>query len=93
MKLKIYSIYDEKALIHDKQFFMAHNGQAIRAFEDAAKNSDSYINKHPSDYKLYCLGILDNVSGIIESNAIPEFIISAQEVIGGTGKEPQKVQT
>ena len=55
MKLQIFSVFDEKAQTFSKPMFMAHKGEALRAFQDVSKDENSMICKHAEDYKLYCL--------------------------------------
>lgn len=81
MKMLIFSVYDEKAQSYASPVFLAHKGLAIREFSDVCRDKNSSIYKHASDYKVYCLGEFDNVSGIIKSNVVPEFICSAVEFL------------
>lgn len=73
MNLKIYAIYDTKAENFNTPFFMNTNGQAIRAFADLANDTNSTINKHPADYRLFLIGDFDTDSGTVtpEKNTQP----------------------
>lgn len=79
MKLQVFSIFDEKAQAFNRPMFMTHKGEALRAFADIVSNKETLIAKHPEDYKLYCLGTLDDTSGKIESLAQPEFMLNATD--------------
>lgn len=81
MKLNAYAILDEKALAYNQPFFMHHDGQATRAFEDEYKRKDSMIHAHPGDYKLYRLGTYDQQSGKLESLQEPVFLIHAVQFV------------
>lgn len=63
MILKAFSIYDIKSEVFSNPFFMSTNGEAIRAFKDLVTDKNTMVGRHPSDYRLMCLGKFDNVSG------------------------------
>lgn len=54
--MKIFTIYDSKAEAFLPPFYERSTGLAVRAFEDAANNSEHQFNKYPSDYTLFELG-------------------------------------
>jgi len=81
MKLKVFSIFDEKAQVFSQPFFMAHNGLALRAFSDLVGEKGTNVNKHPSDFKLYNIGFYDDVSGALESLSQPEFLANATDYV------------
>jgi len=84
MKLTVFSIFDEKAQTFSKPFFLTHKGEAIRVFSDVVNDEKSMIAKHPEDYKLYKLGSFDDVSGVMESLPMPEFINNATDFLLAT---------
>lgn len=63
MILKMFSVYDSKALIFNAPFFMPQVGQAMRSFGDLVKDKNSSISAHPSDYILYQVGEYDDQTG------------------------------
>lgn len=65
MKLGIYSIYDEKAEIHNTPFFQHNDAIAERSYNDLVKDPNTTIGKNPSDYKLYKIGEYDDVTAVI----------------------------
>lgn len=81
MTLKVFSIFDEKAKCYGQPFFMAHNGMALRAFSDLIQDKNTTPGKHPSDFKLYCLGTFEDNSGELSSLAQPDFIAHAIDFI------------
>jgi len=91
MKLKIFSIYDKKALAHTDVFHFPQIGQAIRQIEDLLK-SQHPLAKHPADYDLYQLGEFDDVSGLITPLTPVLFIQTALSLTTPTPK-PQLVNT
>lgn len=87
MKLNIFSIYDEKAKAHNTPFFQAHIGQAIRHFQDLSTNTETTINKHPSDYSLYHVGTWDDNNATLTTLTPPKFLSKASEFVNSTIKE------
>lgn len=85
MKLKAFSIHDDKSGAFMAPFFFPAVGQAVRAFADAANDDSSMIGKHPGDFVLWCLGIFDDSSGGFESIE-PERLGSASEYKEVNGK-------
>jgi hypothetical protein len=61
--LKIFSIFDIKSEVFSHPFFMTSNGEAVRAFKDLANDRETVVGRHPSDFRLMCLGAFDNVTG------------------------------
>lgn len=80
MIINLFSVYDEKAKAYMP--LMSYNtvGQATRAFYDAVDDPQTGLSKHPEDYKLYKLGIIDDNTGEITSVFPPELIASAMDV-------------
>lgn len=81
MKLKIYSIFDELAKAFQTPFFMQNDNMAKRAFFDLVNDPQSQVNKHPSDYKLYNIGTMDDATALIEGTEIPNIIAHATDAI------------
>ena len=79
MKLKVFAIHDVKGQVYANPFYMAHDGQALRAFSDLVGDEKSMVNKHPEDYKLYGLGDFDDVSGRFDSYDVPKFLANATD--------------
>jgi len=79
MTLKVFSVFDEKGAVFSNPFYLSHNGMALRSFADLAGDKGTIVNKHPSDYKLYCLGSFDDVTGRFISLDVPEFLANASD--------------
>lgn len=77
MILSVYSIFDAAVGTFARPFFMANNGQAMRAFDDEVNNVDSTINKHPEHFSLYLLGTYDDKTGMFTQDAEPKHIVRA----------------
>ena len=81
MVVKVFSIFDDKALIFSSPFFMPHIGMATRAFADLVNDGQSNVAKHPSDFKLYQIGEFDDVTGALTPLAQPLFINGVIEFV------------
>lgn len=86
MKLKIYAIHDDKMQAFSRPLFFQNHGTAIRSFSDAIQDPKSDYARHPSDYRLYCLGEYDDNTGIIVSLSQPEYVVHAIELTNGKEK-------
>lgn len=62
-KLKVFSIFDQKAGAFLSPFYMTTRGQAMRAFGDLATNPEHEVFKHAEDYTLFELCEFDQESG------------------------------
>ena len=81
MRLEIYSVFDEAAKAFGTPFFMQNDMMAARAFSDLANDANSTVFKHPSDYKLYKIGVFNDETASIESTEVPELIAHADNAI------------
>lgn len=67
---KVFCVFDTKAELFGPPFFVNREGEAVRMFKDAANDPNTMVGKHPTDYRLYCIGIWDDESGQFE-NRVP----------------------
>lgn len=65
MITRVFSVYDSKALAYNVPFFMPSVGAAVRAFADLSNDSNTTINKHPTDYVLYEIGTYNDENGVL----------------------------
>lgn len=63
MRLKAFSVFDEKAGAFMPPFFSTAVGQAVRSFGDGVRREDSPLSRHPEDYRLYLVGEFDDEKG------------------------------
>lgn len=63
MLVKAFSILDTKSDTFAPPFFFSTTGQAVRAFKDLANDDRSAVNRHPGDYRLFCIGTFDDSIG------------------------------
>lgn len=80
MKFKVFSIYDAKAKAFQTPFYMVELGQALRAFEDLCKDTDTLVYRHPEDFQLYEIGSYDDSNAKHESYIPLELVSTATEM-------------
>lgn len=69
MKMKIYSIYDDKAEIYNRPWFQVNEATARRTCQDLLGRQDTEFGNHPEDFVLFELGEYDDQTGMIEYSA------------------------
>lgn len=65
MKLKMYSVYDSKALVYGQPMFISAVGSALRSFADLCNDPQSLVCKHPTDFVLFEIGEYDDSTGVV----------------------------
>lgn len=78
---KIFSIYDEKAQVFNTPFTCGNQAVAIRSFANICFDGTGMVAKYPEDFKLYYVGDFDAVKGTITALDVPEFVVSAMQVV------------
>lgn len=68
MKMNLYSIYDNKALVYAIPFCAANHATALRMFGSACEDRGTNLNKYPNDFCLYCIGEFDDSNGMVITN-------------------------
>ena len=81
MIFKMFGIFDEKAKAYKPPFFLPEEGQAVRAFGDAANNKELDVGRHPSDFSLWCLGTFDDNSGEVVVPKKPDLVAQASQLV------------
>lgn len=69
MGLKVFSIYDSKAAVYGRPFFLQSAGVAMRIFGDMANDEKEPVGQHPEDYTLFELASWDEDSGQFTQDA------------------------
>ena len=67
MKIRIFTVFDQKAAAYLQPFFSPTVGTAVRAFSDTVNDPNSMLSKHPSDFTLFEIGGFDDQSGVVSS--------------------------
>ncbi len=73
--MKIYSIFDKKAVVYSPLMTFENDTYAMREFEHIA--SSGLVSRYPSDFALYCVGEFDDKVGLLTSFEVPKFVIEA----------------
>lgn len=76
MKLRIFSVYDQKAQAFMPPFYVPRPEMAMRSFQECANDPAHQFFRSPADYTLYCLGTFDDDSA--------QFTLEAQPLNLGT---------
>lgn len=76
--MKVYSVYDEKALVYGLPTCFSTDGLALRAFADLVQNPNSNVHKYPGDFKLYRIGEFNDASGELISNTPVYLAVGSQ---------------
>jgi len=80
MKLKIFSVWDSVAKVHQNPFCLHNKHEAIRGFADAVNDESTMLAKHPEDYTLFLVGEWEDDTGTITPQT-PEKVITARECV------------
>ncbi len=83
MRLRAFSIFDQKAKAYMAPYFFGEVGQSTRAFTDMVNDPDHLLGKHPEDYVLYEVGQFDDSTGKLEAYDGPELVVTALQVVKG----------
>lgn len=77
---KLFSIYDEKCTNFNAPFCSQVENEAVRHFGSLLLDDNSMVAKFPQDFKLYYLGDINEVTGVINPLSIPTLIVSGAEL-------------
>jgi len=80
----VCAVYDEASQSFSRPIFVPARGIALRSFIDEVNRDDpnNSMFVHTKDYKLYCIGEFDDVTGRLTSLDLPEVLMS-----GDTAKQ------
>lgn len=81
MQNGIYTIFDKKLARYNGIFVRPNDFTAIRDISDEVVNQDSPYRKHPEDYALKKLGVIDIDTGVISPFSQPEVTIEVKEIV------------
>lgn len=57
------AVHDSAAELYEQPWYVLTKEMAIRHFVDLAGKPDNPVNRHPGDFNLMCLGMMDRVTG------------------------------
>jgi len=78
--MKLYSVYDEKALCYGIPTSFPTDGIALRSFSEVAQDPDTQIHKYPSDFKLYFIGTFDEMTGQLDT-CVPVYLANGAQYV------------
>lgn len=78
--LNLYTIFDKVSNAHQNPIYQVNKGAALRIFQEAVNDPETYLNKAPHDYILYELGTFNPQTGLLETHE-PERIVTGNEVL------------
>jgi hypothetical protein len=90
-KVNLYAIHDAKAKAYLAPWAMQTDGLAQRSFIQACTNPESTFSQHPLDYSLFRIGVYDDETSLIKSEAPPEHLITAMQATRIAQEEQQKL--
>lgn len=79
--MKIYSIYDKKAMTYSPVMSFENEVLAVRSFEQFVLAGNNTVSQYPSDFVLCYLGEMDDTTGALTCDAMPRQVEEAMAVI------------
>jgi hypothetical protein len=80
MKKPMFSVYDKIAEMYTVPFLETTDGTAIRLIQDQMAK-DMPFSRHPQDFRLDRLGMLDEQTGVFDQSSKAE-LIELQQLAG-----------
>ena len=77
MEHVIVSLYDEKTEVFGKCVLVVNEKEANRLFVDLKRGMKTLVGQHPEDFKLYKIGVFNDLSGLIISEPMPRLIVQS----------------
>lgn len=78
---KLYSLYDRKMESFGPPTPSTNDAGVRRGILDAMRGGDSLLNRYPSDFDLYCVGLFDDETGeIAQETPTPRLVCNCGEV-------------
>lgn len=85
-QVKMYAVKDIKSEMFSTPHFLSSDGVAIRSFSQACEDPQTDLNKFPSDFSLYHIGLFNVETGFIEP-VQPKQIANASEFVQKVSQE------
>lgn len=86
MITKIYTIYDSKARVYNKPFFVLNDDVCLRSVLQM-KGGDTDIATNPEDFSVWYLGTYDDNTAQLDLCGTPKVIAKVHELFGGSNNE------
>lgn len=78
---RIYAIYDVKSGMYGPAMTFVNDSTAVRSFQELLTSGDkqSLLAMYPADYILFCLGIYNQQTGVLQTLPAPMNVISGMD--------------
>lgn len=87
--MKLFSVYDDKAMFYSNPFPAHTTPEAMRMFAQSAKNPEIAISHHPEDYSLYHIGEFNADDGRLSPIIPAVYLCRASELLYDRKSVPQ----
>jgi len=77
MRLEVYSAHDAAVGAFLPPFFCRSRGEALRSFQQAARDPNGMMLAHGKDYSLYQIGFWSDENGLFEAFDVPDRVCGA----------------
>lgn len=91
MFMKLYSINDMKAGVFFPPFLSENDFSAQRNVAQAIAGNAGLLSTHPQDHRLFCLGQIDRVTGVIEAEPAPVLVCDCLTLAPAPSADPVPV--
>lgn len=81
--LNAYTLHDNKAAAYSPPFYQSNHQLAIRLVRDLVIDPTTTVGRHPSDFRLYCIGQYDDTTGRLVPAETPEHVVDAAGLVPG----------
>lgn len=79
--LFITAIYDKRAEQYNNIMTVPNKAFAVRGFIDAVKDENGHLYKYAEDFKLVCIGVMNQKTGEILQNELETLVEAASVVV------------
>lgn len=80
MLINAYVIFDKKAAVYNKPFYLLNDEIALRSASDLLQDNNTDIARHPEDFILFKIGTYDDTTAILKQTSSPETICNFHEL-------------
>lgn len=86
MEMEIVSVFDLKAQVFGRPFFVRSVSEAARSFGDEVNRAadDNALYKHPADFVLYHIGTFADDTGALSPRSPVEVVVTGSAVFLGS---------
>lgn len=64
----MYVIYDSKAEVYNRPFFLINDDIALRSALDLIQDTQTDLHRHPADFTMFKIGTYDDQTSIISDD-------------------------